>query len=191
MLPDYIDGDLPDDERRTIEAHLGGCAHCCHEHRAYVKTWEALDVWKDIEPDPLYRARFWEKADAGSEGLMDRIAALFTRRVFALVSSLAVVIAVIAVMVLRAPSEDLFRGSYLAWHGVDMREVARYAGTLNDSEYDLEVAFAPMEEILDLPEYVEEGSEKDTEYYPELKFGTTDMRIMEGTRDVIDHMISQ
>lgn len=189
MLPEFIDGDLPDDERHTIEAHLGGCARCGHEYRAYVKTWEALDVWKDVEPDPFYKARFWEKADAGPEGLMDRIAALFTRRVFALVSSLAVVMAVIAVMVLT--SEDLFRGSYLAWHGVDMKGVARYAGTLNDSEYDLEVAFAPMEEILDLPEYVEESSEKDAEYYPELKFGAAEMRIMEGTRDVIDHMISQ
>jgi anti-sigma factor RsiW len=27
-LSDYLDGELPDDERRAVESHLSGCAHC-------------------------------------------------------------------------------------------------------------------------------------------------------------------
>ena len=50
----YVSDELPEQERRRIEAHLQRCANCKNEYDALVRTWSALRRWEDREPSPAF-----------------------------------------------------------------------------------------------------------------------------------------
>lgn len=54
LLPDYLQGSLSPDHRRTVEAHLEQCADCSEE----VAVWRKLSLLPVEQPSPLSRVRF-------------------------------------------------------------------------------------------------------------------------------------
>jgi anti-sigma factor RsiW len=66
LLVEYIEGELPQDQRRLVEKHMAHCWDCRHEAELLDLSWSALGSWKDAEPSVLFRARFWQKAESGA-----------------------------------------------------------------------------------------------------------------------------
>lgn len=64
-LPAYSEDDLPASERELVESHLEACADCRKELHLLERAWDVLDCWEHpdlkAEPDPLFRAKVWEK----------------------------------------------------------------------------------------------------------------------------------
>src|SRR5436305_3740532 len=54
LLPDYLQGSLSPDQRRTVETHLEQCADCSEE----VAIWQKLSLLPVEQPGPASRARF-------------------------------------------------------------------------------------------------------------------------------------
>ena len=59
LLPVFIDNELPEEEKQTIQVHLTGCAQCRSELQERKRVWNMLGTWKDREPETGYVARFW------------------------------------------------------------------------------------------------------------------------------------
>jgi anti-sigma factor RsiW len=53
----YLDGELSEDERTVIGAHLEECAACRAEAEELTAVSNALDVLEGLEPDPYFAAR--------------------------------------------------------------------------------------------------------------------------------------
>lgn len=51
-------GELPEDERAALAAHLGNCAACRAEDEALSALWREVAALPDSEPSPALRARF-------------------------------------------------------------------------------------------------------------------------------------
>lgn len=64
LIPVYLDHELSAADDRQVEAHLQNCPDCRREARAIEKSWDLLGEIKAVEPDPNYRARFWQSVDA-------------------------------------------------------------------------------------------------------------------------------
>lgn len=64
-LPAYSEDDLPASERQQVEAHLEKCEACQKELQLLERAWDVLGCWEGpqlkAEPDPIFRARVWEK----------------------------------------------------------------------------------------------------------------------------------
>ena len=50
QLSNYLDGDLDDELKRTIEAHIGKCQHC---HVVFDTTLKTIDLYCDGKLFPL------------------------------------------------------------------------------------------------------------------------------------------
>lgn len=48
MVSDYIDGELPPDQARALEAHLGSCPFCPPLYASLVETLAELKALDDI-----------------------------------------------------------------------------------------------------------------------------------------------
>ena len=59
----FLDGELDKKEQQEIEEHLKKCSGCKREHDLLTRSWEMLSEWKDIEPSPHFKARFWQKVE--------------------------------------------------------------------------------------------------------------------------------
>lgn len=55
----YIDGELPDDQRRQLEEHLGRCESCKQELERFVALKEDLTMIKFKEPTEVELSRYW------------------------------------------------------------------------------------------------------------------------------------
>ncbi len=64
IMAEYVQGDLSTAGADSIRRHIESCPACSREHEAFVKSWELLDDWKDVEPSSDFNARFWSLADA-------------------------------------------------------------------------------------------------------------------------------
>lgn len=53
----YLDGELAEDERTRIGAHLEECAACRAEAEELTAVSDALDVLERLEPDPYFATR--------------------------------------------------------------------------------------------------------------------------------------
>ena len=182
LLPEMSSDSLSKDMQKEVEAHCEACEACRKEARAYEKVWEALGSWTDIEPEPLYKARFWEKA-AKNEGLC-WILELFSKKMFVMAGSICVLAAVLIALVLVVPSGDLFNEPYLAWQGVDMKRLSEFAAAYGPGDDEIMVAFDPGMDIFTLPEYVEENDEIER-VLSGLQIGEKKIRIMEGAYEAI------
>ena len=74
MVMDYLDGRLPDDDRRRLETHLAECARCTEHLRQIQVTIEAAGTVRDDDLDPLTREdlmnvyRNWRSDHSGYGG---------------------------------------------------------------------------------------------------------------------------
>ena len=50
MLSSYLDGEVDDTVRRSIDAHLAGCASCRSEFQAISKTVRMIRKLRDLGP---------------------------------------------------------------------------------------------------------------------------------------------
>ena len=57
LLVQYLEGDLTDDERRTIDAHVESCAECSRSLEAFMSLEESLGHLKETVPS-------WKTAEA-------------------------------------------------------------------------------------------------------------------------------
>jgi Putative zinc-finger/HEAT repeats len=70
LLPDYLQGGLPPEQRRAVEQHIAQCAEC----RDDVAIWEKLSLLPAEIPDPAVRERFDAMLQAYRSGREDRAA---------------------------------------------------------------------------------------------------------------------
>lgn len=186
-LLDYIEGNVSDNDKTVIGAHLETCPVCRKEYVAYNKSWEALDGWRDIEPDPAYKAHFWEGVRKRETGLLSWVNAMCTKKNFVM-AGCVIALMVVAMLILKPQEDDLFTEPYLAWRGIEIKNLSQYVRGGN-GECETIVAFYHGKDILSLPEYVED-SNKHMEYYPNIEIGMWEMHIMDGAHEVIVDMIS-
>jgi predicted anti-sigma-YlaC factor YlaD len=52
LLPSYVDGDLPDEERRRVDAHVRECASCREALSFYRELEASLVARRDLRPAP-------------------------------------------------------------------------------------------------------------------------------------------
>lgn len=52
LIPWYVNGSLPAEERRAVEDHLAGCLRCREEERFCRRTAEALQQAGEVAPSP-------------------------------------------------------------------------------------------------------------------------------------------
>ena len=71
LLPDYLQGSLPPEQRQTVENHIAQCIEC----RDDVAIWEKLSLLPAEIPDPAMRERFDTMVQAYRSGRGDRAAA--------------------------------------------------------------------------------------------------------------------
>jgi hypothetical protein len=57
-MAEYVQGDLTGIDAENIKLHIDSCADCQKEYNAFVKSWEVLGEWKDVEPSYNFNARF-------------------------------------------------------------------------------------------------------------------------------------
>ncbi len=50
LLSSYLDGEVDDTVRRSIDAHLAGCAPCRAEFEAISKTVRMIRKLRDLDP---------------------------------------------------------------------------------------------------------------------------------------------
>ncbi len=93
-IPAYMEGDLPADEAGSMRDHLQSCAECRRELESYQSTWEALDVWEDIEPSGDFTEKFSRKAF--KPGIMEVLSRLLVFRVPAWAMALLVLFSFLA-----------------------------------------------------------------------------------------------
>jgi anti-sigma factor RsiW len=71
LLPDYLQENLPAEQRELVDHHLAGCAEC----RDDVAIWNKLSLLPREEPSPDSRERFDTMLQAYRSGRDDRIPA--------------------------------------------------------------------------------------------------------------------
>jgi anti-sigma factor RsiW len=64
-LDTYVDGELPSDQARAVDAHLRGCSTCAAEALRRVQLRRAVqEAGQRFTPDPAFRARMQKKLAA-------------------------------------------------------------------------------------------------------------------------------
>jgi anti-sigma factor RsiW len=112
LIPLYLDHELGEVDRQRVEGHVQSCPDCRREARAIEKSWDLLVEIKAVEPDPNYRARFWQSVDAQMPwyaGIYRNVLAVFQQRRWAPALAGALIVAlistIIAVQFLKKPNE--------------------------------------------------------------------------------------
>ena len=59
LMTGYIDGELPDAQRRELESHLRACEACTRELEEFVAIKENLTMIKFKEPSDAELERYW------------------------------------------------------------------------------------------------------------------------------------
>jgi anti-sigma factor RsiW len=109
-LSDYLDGELPDDERRAVDAHLRGCPHCAAvlddlkrvvsraQHVAGAPRPPHADLWGGIAAriDAERRGAAGGGREASDDGRVARFAPRPSRRVSFTLPQLAAAAAIVA-----------------------------------------------------------------------------------------------
>jgi type VI protein secretion system component VasK len=56
-----LDSDLSEEQRSLIQAHLNTCIACQKETRQLEASWQALGRWRETEPSPYFKQKFWSR----------------------------------------------------------------------------------------------------------------------------------
>jgi anti-sigma factor RsiW len=182
LLAAYLEGDLPPGDARALEEHIGACPGCSSLLETMRKSWEYLDVLEDIEPNPAFRARFWEETLKAGPSFWEMLAAFF-RQGFPAWGA-----AVILILLL------------FAWHIGGGRMIGKLPGPLPatstitmvpPSEIEAEESLLalsimhPESRTIEVPEYVESPAAQDTD--PDL--GHKSMDLMDHVDALVETMI--
>ncbi|GEM_PF-2697542 len=60
-LSDFLESELTQEQSAEIRTHLASCRPCTQEMKRHLATWKTLGKWKEIEPSPHFKQRFWSK----------------------------------------------------------------------------------------------------------------------------------
>jgi predicted anti-sigma-YlaC factor YlaD len=63
LLLSYMEGDLNTAQNQAVCQHLKHCLFCRQELLIYEKSWSLLDKWTDLDPEPGYVSRFWNRLE--------------------------------------------------------------------------------------------------------------------------------
>ena len=61
LIPDFLEGALDSKINQEVLRHLQSCEVCAKEKELYEKTWQLIGEWQDIEPEPGFNSRFWNR----------------------------------------------------------------------------------------------------------------------------------
>jgi len=106
-LADYLEGDLPLDERARLDAHLDGCPECVQEINEMLQTIRLLHLLPEPEMPPMLAANIMRRIRAGEAepGWLERtrraVSSIFEPS-FVLPAS-AIAVAALVVMVVQEP----------------------------------------------------------------------------------------
>lgn len=75
MFPDYLIGDLSQQEKLLVQNHLADCTSCRSELESLSSVWTKLGVLPEEEPSERLRARFYSMLAAYKQGLEQERAA--------------------------------------------------------------------------------------------------------------------
>jgi hypothetical protein len=84
QFPDFLIGELDEDEKIQVQDHIAGCPHCREELESLSAIWTKLGVLPEERPSPTLRTRFYtmlenhqnETAEAKDKaGMMKRLQA--------------------------------------------------------------------------------------------------------------------
>ncbi len=189
LLLDYLEGQLEGEKAMPVADHLALCESCRREKSVCEQSWAMAGEWPDIEPDPLYRARFWEKASRQERtGIWSTLQDIFREKRIAL-TALASMILMLGAFSLwhRSPAQPWDSQACQPWNGNMMEQVI--ASIEGSEESPLTAgAFFRDSGIMRLPDYVEENEE---ELYPELDIGRSSLALMDGAYEVMGAMAGE
>lgn len=192
MMLDYLEGSVEKNDIKEIENHLSECKECKEEIKRFDDTWKMLESWKDIEPDPLYIARFWEnEASYKKESIFDRIkSALWSYKpVIAIILFLISIACVFRISIMYKAEENLFDPHYKQWNKMYAVNIDTVVKPIIFYENEM-LAFEDNVSLFTIPDYLEKGNTESADYNDfDLKLGN--LKIMDGTGDVIQKMINQ
>lgn len=66
---DFLTGEIEDESRQLIQAHLSACPACREEMESLSAIWTKLGVLPKEQPGPALRQRFYEMLEAYKDGL--------------------------------------------------------------------------------------------------------------------------
>lgn len=61
LIPGFLEGALDSKSNQDVLKHLQACEVCAKEKELYEKTWQLMGEWQDIEPEPGFKSRFWNR----------------------------------------------------------------------------------------------------------------------------------
>jgi len=187
-LPEYCEGGLSAATMEAMKAHLSKCGTCAAEESAHRKTWNLLDRWTEIEPDSMYRARFWQKERETGRGFLQNLAPALRSALAAAVCSILMIVAAVMLVPSHDRSESLSSSSYRAWRPIEYTAYSqavdyRLAWQREDSKM-----LAGVHSIISVPDYLGGTSESESSIYPDIPLGDKGVSIMEGTQQIITEM---
>jgi hypothetical protein len=71
-MPDFLEGLTNPEQQREILKHLEVCKNCAKEKEFYEKSWSLVGSLKDIEPEPGFKTRFWNRLSREEEAKLKR-----------------------------------------------------------------------------------------------------------------------
>ncbi|MDP2753986.1 MAG: zf-HC2 domain-containing protein [Nitrospirota bacterium] len=100
LIPDLLEGRLDDIIKRQVLIHLESCLACAKEKLLYEETWKLAGDLPEIEPQPGFKARVWNRIVRQEEPAAGRLNWLlrFPRWEVALATA-AIIILVIGIAV--------------------------------------------------------------------------------------------
>jgi hypothetical protein len=189
LMLDYLEGQLGAEKAIPIEAHLALCESCRREKSAYEQSWALAEEWPDIEPDPLYRAKFWEKASRQERtGIWSALQDIFRAKRTALTALVSMILLLGAFALWHwSPAQPWEGQAYQPWNGNMMEHVIASVEGIEDSPLTAG-AFFRDSGIIRLPDYVEENEE---DLYPELDIGRSSFALMDGAWEMMGTMAGE
>jgi len=142
--------------------------------------------WPDVEPDPLYRAKFWEKAERhrGVRGLFG--AAWMRAPAFGAIVSMMLLLGGIWSWQWSL-SRSWESQAYQPWNSGTMAHISLPGASL-DEPPAAAAAFFEERALVSLPEYV---GESENEIYPELHIGKSSLAIMDDAYEFMGSMAGE
>jgi hypothetical protein len=104
LLPGYLDGDLPQDEKNAVEEHLKTCRQCVRELEGLKKAAVLIRSLDEVEPPPFFSKKIMARVKAEQRPKRSLVERLFfpLHLKLPLEAVATVLIAVLAVFVYRS-----------------------------------------------------------------------------------------